>query len=88
MSADPAPDDPDRPDAGGKASAIPHAERGPAPSPCVGVCRIVEREARCAGCLRTLDEITAWSRLDDEARYDLLTDLERRRQRAEDGGIE
>jgi len=52
------------------------------------VCRIVEREARCAGCLRTLDEITAWSRLDDEARYDLLTDLERRRQRAEDGGIE
>ena len=64
----------------------------PAPSPCVGVCRIVESEARCAGCLRTLDEIAGWGRLDDGSRRALLDVLEERRrvaaQRAAGGGIE
>ena len=58
------------------------ADRGPAPSPCVGVCRIVESEARCAGCLRTLGEIASWGGLDDSARHALLDELAERRHAA------
>ena len=50
-------------------------------SPCVGVCRIDESRARCEGCLRTLEEIAAWGRLDAAAKRALLARLgERRRQ--------
>ncbi len=35
------------------------------PSPCTSVCRIDADNGLCAGCLRTLDEIAAWSRMDD-----------------------
>lgn len=31
------------------------------PSPCVGVCRMDEKKAWCAGCFRTLDELAGWS---------------------------
>lgn len=31
------------------------------PSPCVGVCRMDEKKAWCAGCFRTIDELKAWS---------------------------
>jgi predicted Fe-S protein YdhL (DUF1289 family) len=40
----------------------------PTPSPCINVCRIDSATGRCLGCRRTLDEIAAWSRLDDAAR--------------------
>ena len=51
------------------------------PSPCTKVCRLDPCTGWCEGCLRTIDEITAWSRLgDDEKRaVGLLLD-ERRRQ--------
>ena len=35
------------------------------PSPCNSVCRIAQSTGLCEGCLRTIDEIAAWSRLDD-----------------------
>ncbi len=35
------------------------------PSPCINVCRLDERSGQCVGCLRTLGEIGAWSRMDD-----------------------
>lgn len=35
------------------------------PSPCISICRIDAERALCEGCLRTLDEIAAWSRMDD-----------------------
>lgn len=35
------------------------------PSPCVSVCRMGEASGLCEGCWRTIDEIRAWSRLDD-----------------------
>jgi predicted Fe-S protein YdhL (DUF1289 family) len=35
------------------------------PSPCISICRIDASSGLCDGCLRTLDEIAAWSRLDD-----------------------
>lgn len=35
------------------------------PSPCLSVCRLDERSELCVGCLRTLAEIGAWSRMSD-----------------------
>ncbi len=40
----------------------------PVPSPCISVCRIDARTGLCIGCVRTLDEIAAWSVLDDDQR--------------------
>ena len=40
----------------------------PVPSPCISVCRMDEATGLCAGCLRTIDEIAAWSVLDDGER--------------------
>ena len=37
----------------------------PVPSPCVNVCRMDAGTGWCEGCLRTLDEIGAWSQLGD-----------------------
>jgi predicted Fe-S protein YdhL (DUF1289 family) len=38
------------------------------PSPCVSVCRIDAGRGVCEGCLRTLDEIAGWSRMDDSGK--------------------
>lgn len=35
------------------------------PSPCVSICRMDAASGWCEGCLRTIDEIAAWSALDD-----------------------
>jgi uncharacterized protein len=34
----------------------------------------------CEGCHRTIDEIAAWSRMDDGAKRAVWSDLDRRRQ--------
>lgn len=34
------------------------------PSPCQSVCIMHPQTAWCEGCMRTLDEIAAWSRMD------------------------
>ena len=41
------------------------------PSPCVSVCAIDAATGLCTGCLRTIDEIAAWSVLDDDERRDV-----------------
>lgn len=44
-------------------------------SPCVRVC-VVHPEARlCVGCLRSLDEIAAWSRMTPETRRAIMAEL-------------
>jgi predicted Fe-S protein YdhL (DUF1289 family) len=48
-------------------SALPNAN-GQVTSPCISVCRMHPGTGWCEGCLRTLDEIAAWSTLDDRAR--------------------
>ncbi|TKC89418.1 DUF1289 domain-containing protein [Trinickia terrae] len=47
------------------------------PSPCINVCRINPETQWCDGCLRTIDEIRAWSQSDDDAKRAILaqTDL-------------
>jgi predicted Fe-S protein YdhL (DUF1289 family) len=49
-------------------------------SPCVNVCRMNERSGLCEGCLRTIDEIALWSRLDDETKREVLALIAQRRE--------
>jgi uncharacterized protein len=49
------------------------------PTPCISVCRMNDATGLCEGCLRTLDEIAAWSVLDDDARRDVWEAIAQRR---------
>lgn len=47
-------------------------------SPCVRIC-VVHPEARiCTGCMRSIDEITRWSKMTAEERRDIMADLPNR----------
>lgn len=49
------------------------------PSPCVNICRMNEATGLCDGCLRTIDEIAAWSSLSDDGKRAVWQRLEQRR---------
>lgn len=52
-------------------SALAELAQDPAhlvPSPCVSVCRMDPDSGLCSGCLRTIDEIVAWGRMDERAK--------------------
>ncbi len=51
-------------------------------SPCISVCRIDDATGLCTGCLRTLDEIAAWSVLDDGQRRAVWRAIDMRRAAA------
>ena len=44
-------------------------------SPCIKVCVIHPATRLCTGCLRSIDEIGAWSRLSPDARKAVMDDL-------------
>ncbi|MCV3272574.1 DUF1289 domain-containing protein [Roseobacter sinensis] len=44
-------------------------------SPCIKVCVIQPEVRLCTGCLRSIDEITAWSRMSPEARRTVMAEL-------------
>lgn len=46
------------------------------PSPCISVCRMEVSTGLCKGCLRTLDEIAAWSTLDDVGKRTIWARIE------------
>lgn len=50
------------------------------PSPCTSVCRMSPTTGLCEGCLRTLDEIATWSRMDDHEKRAVWLLLDRRRE--------
>ena len=52
---------------------------GTVESPCSDVCRMDPASGWCEGCLRTIDEITAWSRLSDDGKRAVLAKLPERR---------
>lgn len=54
------------------------APNGGVPSPCVGVCKMVEATGLCAGCYRTLDEIARWSRMGDADKLVIWQQVEAR----------
>ena len=35
------------------------------PSPCISVCAMLPATGLCGGCFRNIEEIAAWSRMDD-----------------------
>jgi prolyl-tRNA editing enzyme YbaK/EbsC (Cys-tRNA(Pro) deacylase)/predicted Fe-S protein YdhL (DUF1289 family) len=49
-------------------------------SPCVSVCRMDEAAGLCLGCLRSIDEIIAWSKADDAGRMTMWRGIETRLQ--------
>jgi uncharacterized protein len=60
-----------------KAEPLPQA--GGVPSPCTSVCTMDTASGLCIGCCRTLDEIAAWSLLDDAGKRRVLAALPARR---------
>ncbi len=44
-------------------------------SPCIKICVIQPETRLCTGCLRTIDEIAAWSRMSGQARRAIMADL-------------
>lgn len=53
--------------------------QAPVPSPCINICQMDSGTGWCAGCLRTLDEIAGWSRMDDGAKRQVWQRLSTRR---------
>jgi prolyl-tRNA editing enzyme YbaK/EbsC (Cys-tRNA(Pro) deacylase)/predicted Fe-S protein YdhL (DUF1289 family) len=49
-------------------------------SPCVSVCRMEESKDMCLGCLRTRDELRAWSTLDEDGKFAVWTAIAQRLQ--------
>ena len=47
-------------------------------SPCIKICVIHPETRLCTGCLRSIDEIGAWSRLSGDARKAVMDDLPNR----------
>ncbi len=61
------------------AEMAPRAGEGPhVPSPCQSVCIMHPATGWCEGCLRTLDEIAAWSRMDNPAKCAVWAQLPQR----------
>jgi len=44
-------------------------------SPCIKVCVIEPKSRLCTGCLRSIDEIAAWSGMSAEARRAVMAEL-------------
>ncbi len=48
------------------------------PSPCVSVCRMDPVTGLCIGCLRDIDEIIAWGRMDETDKRRVWRDIVQR----------
>jgi len=56
-------------------------QRAEVQSPCVKICVVHPVEGLCVGCLRTVAEIAAWSRLTPAERAAVMADLPARAPR-------
>lgn len=50
-------------------------------SPCIKICVVHPVERICTGCLRSIDEIGAWSRMSHEERREVMETLPSRADR-------
>ena len=64
---------------------VPPELASPVPSPCVSLCKMNPDTGFCDGCLRTIDEIVAWSRADDAYKRSVWTAIREREQRIDFG---
>ena len=55
--------------------------RDEAESPCIKLCSIHPEERICIGCLRSIEEITSWSRMSPELRREIMDALPTRAPR-------
>jgi len=53
-------------------------KRAEVESPCIKICVIHPESRLCTGCLRSIDEIGAWSRMTPQARREVMTALPER----------
>lgn len=54
-------------------------QRDEVESPCINIC-VVHPDARiCTGCLRSIDEITAWSKMTPDERRAVMAELPERK---------
>lgn len=53
-------------------------ECGASSSPCIGVCK--KNTSSCLACKRTLEEVTQWSKYENEERRSILSSLDSRKQ--------
>ncbi|MYM69410.1 DUF1289 domain-containing protein [Pseudoduganella sp. FT55W] len=51
----------------------------PVPSPCVSLCKMDSERRYCMGCLRTIPEIVAWGKADDDFKRAVWAELPERR---------
>ena len=56
-------------------------QRDEVQSPCVKLCTIHPAERLCVGCLRSIDEISAWSRMTAAERTAIMAELPTRAPR-------
>lgn len=56
-------------------------QRDEVQSPCVKLCTIHPAERLCVGCLRSIDEISAWSRMTPAERTAIMAELPARAPR-------
>ncbi|MQA22130.1 DUF1289 domain-containing protein [Rugamonas rivuli] len=52
----------------------------PVPSPCVSLCKMDDDRLYCIGCMRTIPEIIAWSKADDDYKRGVWAEIRRREQ--------
>ncbi|WP_295999491.1 DUF1289 domain-containing protein [Rugamonas sp.] len=52
----------------------------PVPSPCVSLCKMDAERRYCMGCMRTIAEIIAWSKSDDDYKRGVWAELRLREQ--------
>lgn len=57
----------------------PDRAAGPIATPCTNVCQIDRASRLCIGCLRTMDEIGAWTRMSPDDRRRVMAELPARR---------
>ncbi|UWR25161.1 DUF1289 domain-containing protein [Sulfitobacter sp. S223] len=50
-------------------------KRAEVESPCIKICVVHPESRLCTGCLRSIDEIGAWSRMTPEARRAVMAEL-------------
>ena len=51
------------------------------PSPCISICRMNTDTGLCIGCLRDIDEIIAWGRMDETDKRRVWRAIEQRAAR-------
>ena len=53
-------------------------KRAEVESPCINICVVHPETRLCTGCLRSIDEIGAWSKMSQQERATVLEDLPNR----------